>query len=476
MRYPLLICAILFSALSFSQTKLWSLAECIEYAHENNLTIQRSSLDLKSADLQRDAATANLFPNLNFNGGYFWQFGQSIDPITNTRRDGNRQTSSITLSSNWVLFDGLQNIKWMRQAKLDHLAAVYNLEAIKNDISLNIASAYLQVILNKQIYEVAENQLKISESQMNRSQKLYEAGSIAKGEFLQVQAQMARDDQSVIAAKNNVDISMLQLIQMLQLESYEGFDIVIPDLSDPDNVLLNYTPKQIYDVALGNQPSIKSSEVMVESAEKQLQISKGQFSPTISLQAQVNSNASQDLLRATGTGYATNPIGTVGNANPDPNALVYSLPYLTATGYENYPFFDQFGDNINQFVGINLQVPIFNRFQVRNNVRNSEIQLDRAMVDLELTKNDLRQTIERAYADAFASLKTFRASEKSLEATEENWKYAQKRYEQGAMNQFEYENTRNQFLNATAEMLQSKYDYIFKIKVLEFYLTNNITL
>ena len=431
---------------------------------------------MRSAELQQDAATANLFPNLNFNGGYFWQFGQSIDPITNTRRAGNRQTSSITLSSNWVLFDGLQNIKRIRQTKLDHLASVYNLEAIKNNISLNIASAYLQVLLNKQISEVAENQLKISENQTNRSKKLYESGSIPKGEYLQVQAQMARDEQSVIAAKNNVDISTLQLIQLLQLQSYDGFDIVMPDLSNPDNALLNYTPTEIYDVALGNQPSIKSSEVMVESAEKQLQMSKGQYSPTISLQAQVNSNASQDRFRATGTSYSTSPIGTVGDANPDPTAVVYSLPYLTATGYEDYPFFDQFGDNLNQFVGVNIQVPIFNRFQVRNDIRNSKIQLDRAMVDLELSKNDLRQTIERAYTDAYASLKTFRASETSLEANGENWKYAQKRFEQGAMNQFEYENTRNQYLNATAEMLQSKYDYIFKIKVLEFYLTNNITL
>ena len=448
MRYTLLACALTLSFFTFGQQKLWTLQDCIEYAHQNNLTVKRTELDMLSAELQRDAATANLFPNLNFNGGYFWQFGQSIDPITNVRRDGDRQTSSITLSSNWVLFDGLQNIKWIRQSKLDHLAAVYNLEAIKNDISLNIASAYLQVILNKQIFEVAENQLKISESQMNRSKKLFEAGSIPKGEYLQVQAQMARDDQSVIAAKNNVDISTLQLIQLLQLESYEGFDIVVPDLSNPDNALLNYTPTEIYDVALGNQPSIKTSVVMVESAEKQLEISKGQYSPTISLQAQVNSNASQDLPRATGTVDAYGIIGYTeeGGAQGPGNPIYTTQPQTFATGFEDYPFFDQFGDNVNQFVGINLQVPIFNRFQVRNNVRNSEIQLDRAMVDLELTKNDLRQTIERAYADAYASLKTFRASETSLEATEENWKYAQKRYEQGAMNQFEYENTRNQYL------------------------------
>lgn len=474
MRYTLLACALALSFFSFGQNKLWTLQDCIAYALENNLTIKRNSLDLRSAEISKDASVANLFPDLNFSGGYFWQFGLSIDPTTNVRTPGNRQTSSYTLSSNWVIFDGLKNYKQITQARMDYMASLYNLDAIKNDISLNIASAYLQVILNKQILEIADNQLKISVSQKNRSQKLYDAGSIPKGEYLQIQAQMARDDQSVIAAKNNLDISILQLAQLLQLDSYDGFDIVVPDLSDPDNALLNYTPKEIYEIALGNQPIIKGSEMAVESATKRVQISKGDYYPRLSVSGQINSNAAEGIPRATGSATSYVPVGSL---TPGGTDYVWSTQQQTfATGFEDYPFLDQFGDNINQFVGLNLQIPIFNRLQVKNTVQNSELQLQRAMVDLESTKNDLRQTIERAYADAYASLKTFRASETSLEANEENWKYAQKRYDQGAMNQFEYENTRNQYLNATAEMLQSKYDYIFKIKVLEFYLTNNITL
>lgn len=470
-KFILALGAFLFSLFSFSQTKLWSLQECIEYAFENNLTIRQNELSLKSTDLAKDAAMANLYPNLNLGGGYFWQFGQSIDPITNVRVAGNRQTSSYTLSSSWIVFDGMQNVKRIQQSRLDYMASVYNLDAIKNDISVNIASSYLQVLLNKQILEVAENQYAISKNQLIRNKKLFDAGSIAKGDYLLAQAQVASDEQSVVAAQNNVTINLLQLAQLLQLKDIEGFDILVPTLKDPDNALLNYTAKEIYDIAILNQAVIKSAELNVQSAEKTVGISKGGYSPTISVSGQINSNAAGDRQRTTST---MEEYGVIGSITPGGSDYVYTLqPYTFVTGSETYPFIDQFSDNINQFVGINLQIPIFNRFQTRNNVRNSQLQLESAMVDLEVRKNNLRQTIERAYTDALASLKSFRAAETSLAANEESWEYAQKRYEQGAMNQFDYERTRNQYLNAKAQQLQSKYEYIFKVKVLEFYLTNN---
>jgi outer membrane protein len=457
-----------------AQQKQWTLQECIEYAFENNLTIQQNELNLRSADIAKDAAMANLLPDLNLGGGYFWQFGFSIDPITNVRRPGNRQTSSVTLSSQWVIFDGMQNYNQISKARLDHMASVYNLESIKNDISLNIAASFLQILLNKQVLEVAQNQLQISAKQMERNQKLFEAGAIPKGDFLQFEAQYAADEQSVVAAENNRDISLLQLAQLLQLDDYTGFDIITPTLANPDNALLNYTPQQIYDIALGNQPIIRSAEVNVQSAEKQVGIAKGGYSPVVSLSGQINSNAAGDRTRTTESINTYVPIGSVG---PGTNQLVYALePQDVPIATEPYPFITQFGDNINQFVGINLQVPIFNRLSTRNNVQNSELQLQQNILQLEVQKNTLRQTIERAYTDALASLKNFNAAQKSLEANEESWDYAQKRFEEGGMNIFDYDNTRSRYLNATAQMLQSKYDYIFKVKVLQFYLTNNITL
>lgn len=479
MKHILVLGIFIISLQAAAQNKQWTLQECIAYAHENNLTIKQSELNLKSTDLAQDAAKAFLLPNLNFGGGYFWQFGLSIDPTTNTRSPGSRQTASYTVSSSWVLFDGLQNIKSIQRAKLDYMASVYNLEDIKNDISINIASGYLQVLLNKQIYEVAENQLKISERQLVRNKKLFEAGSIPKGDYLLVQAQMASDDQSVIAAKNNLDLSLLALAQILQLDEVEGFDIETPELDDPDSQLLSYTPKEIYDIALGNQPGIKRAETTVESAEKGVGISKGNYAPVVSLTGQINSNYAQDAIQY--ETFTVNRITTLTDENGSTDPADFTYISSEAAAYdpstiESIPFFNQFSNNLNQFVGVNVQIPIFNNFQIRNDVLNSRINLERAMVDLETEKNNLRQTIERAYADANASLKTFKASEKSLEANEESWEYAQKRYEQGAMNQFDYERTRNLYLNSVAGLLQSKYEYIFKVKVLEFYLTNNITL
>ncbi len=474
MKYFVTLSLLVISATSFAQVKQWSLEECISYAHENNLTIQQTALDIESTELQKDAAVANLLPNLNLNGGYYWNFGFSINPITNTRQPGNRQTSSFTLSSTWVVFDGMQNLKQISKSRLDHMAALYNLEAIKNDISINIASGYLQVLLNKQIVQVAENQFEISNKQLDRNKILFEAGSIPKGDYLQVQAQVASDEQSVIAAKNNLSISLLQLSQLLQLEDFTAFDILTPELQNPDNELLKYSPNEIYKTAETNQPMIKNAELRVESAEKQVGISRGQYSPTLAIQGQINSNASQSLLRTTETVTEYGAVGTVTQGGTD---YVWTLePVTFITGQETYPFFDQFEDNVNQYIGINLQVPIFNRMQTKNAVGNSQIRLEQERLSLETQKNNLRQTIQRAYADAYASLKSFKAAEKSLEANEENWEYAQKRYEQGAMNQFDYENTRNSYLNAVSQQLQSKYDYIFKVKVLEFYLTNSITL
>jgi outer membrane protein len=474
MKYIFVIGIVCVSFSANAQQKVWSLQECIDYAFENNLTIQQNELSLRSAEISKDVAVANLFPNLNFSGGYFWQFGFNIDPITNQRLRGDRQTSSVTLSSQWVIFDGLQNYKQISKARLDYMASLYNLESIKNDIGLNIVSSFLQILLNKQVVAVAQNQLAISDKIMQRNQKLYEAGAIPKGDFLQFEAQYASDEQSLIAAQNNLDLSKLQLAQLLQLEDVSDFDIVTPQIESTDNTLLNYTPQEIYEVSKVNQPTIKNAEINVQAAQMQVGIAKAGFAPVVSLSGQINSNAAGDFLRVTNT--ATD-YGIIGSTQPGGGDFIYTLqPVDFPLAFETYPFFDQFRNNINQFVGINVQVPIFNRLSTRSNVQSAELQLEQNMLQLEQQKNALRQTIQRAYTDALASLKNYKAAEKSLEANQESWDYAQKRLEEGALNIFEFENTRSRYLNATAQVLQSKYDYIFKIKVLEFYLTNALTL
>lgn len=472
--------AVILSALALPglSQDLWSLDKCINYAFEHNIQVQQSELQIENAKVSKEASWANVFPNLNLNTGYFWTFGKSIDPITNVRLDRDQQTSSLTLSSNWIVFDGLQNVNNIQRAKIDYLAAVYDLESMKNDIALQVTSQYLQVLLNKEVKEIATSQYDISVKLLNRTEQLYEAGSVAKSELLQVQARLASDDQSIVAAENNEMLGLLTLSQLLQLDSVSQFDIVIPELNLPDNYLMLMSANDIYNQSVERQPDYKSAQLNVESAQSSLAISKGAWYPTLSVQAQINTNYANSVMQA-----ATDPI-TVYSPNlqysdptdPTSDPIVIPQQRQIATEFESKPFGTQYTDNVNQFVGLNLRIPIFNNFNVRSNVRNSKIQLANAELNLKSTQLDFKQTVERAHADAKASYKSYLASQKSVESNEESWNYAQKLKTEGAMNQYDYENARFQYLQSVSNMLQAKYDYIFKIKVLEFYLNSTITL
>ena len=378
---------------------------------------------------------------------------------------------------NWVVFNGLQNYKSIDKAGIDHMVAIYNLESMKNDIALQVTSQYLQVLLNKEVLIIAEKQYDISVKLLTRTERLYAAGSVAKSELLQVQARLASDDQSIVAAQNNELLALLQLAQMLQIDSTDGFDVVIPELNLPDTYLMAVSVEEIYSQALGLQPSIKSAELNVESASSSLSISKGAIYPSLSVQAQVNTNYANTVQQASSTALYYSP--NLQYVNPtDPTSGLVAVPVerTVPLSLENKNFGSQYGDNLNQYVGLNLSIPIFNNLRVRSGVRNSKVQLLNAELNLSNERLQFKQTIQRAHADAKASYKSYLAAEKATESNSESWEYAQKLKNEGAMNQYDYENARFQYLQSVSTMLQAKYDFIFKIKVLEFYLNNTVTL
>ncbi len=461
--------------------ELWTLEECMKYAFENNLQIQQTSLSIDQARVNSNAAKASVVPNVNFQTGYFWQFGSYIDPVTNVRNLGglNAQTNSSTLSANWTLFGGLDNYNAIKQSKIDYMVATYNLEAMRNDVAINIAGQYLQVLFNKEVVNINSLVLENSEKLFLQTKKRYDAGAVAKGDLLQIEAQKASDEQALVSAENTLDLSILQLVQTLQLDTLEGFDIVAPELELPDSYLMSMTPDAIYDQALDLQPNVKSAEYSVESSEFAVNRSKSGYMPSLTLTGQLNSNYS---TRTQGFKNETVdvPAAPVGEAiTPAGNFPVISYPYqttLTVPSDVTPDFGTQYSNNFNQFVGFNLQVPIFNNLAVRRNVSNSKLQLENNRVAYEQTKMEFRQTVRRAHSDALASYKSYQSSVKSVESNKESFTYAEKRREQGAISQYEYENARILYLNAISQQLQSKYDYIFKIKVLEFYLSNNMSL
>lgn len=464
---------LLFLSCTFSiyaQQKQWKLDECVNYAIENNLQVKQSALQAKISHNNNSQAKWDYLPSVSAGGNYGLNSGLNIDPVTNQISRLNRQTIFASVNASWVVYDGGRKINSIAQSNYNYLASMYDLEQMKNDIRLNVASAFLQILLNKEILDVALEQERVTLLQVNRMTKLVNAGSNPKGDLLQLEAQLARDRQNKIAAENNVTISKLQLGNLLQLENPADFDVIDPEIGEPDARLIARDPEGIVLTALENQPSVKGAETRVLSGEEGIDLSRSVYLPTISVSGSINSSYS-DQIRSFNPNGQLDPV-TIGVVDGTTTSVIAFQPQGT---FENVSFADQFNDNVNQSFGVGLSVPIFNNNQ-RYSIQNAKLNLELAKANLDQVKNTLRQTIYQAHADAKASYNSYLAATKAVDASEESFKYAQERYKVGALNQFDYENSKNSLAAAVSERARAKYDYIFKIKVLEFYLTNQVKL
>jgi len=451
----------------------WTLQECVSQAIEHNITIQQAKLNAELANNNLDVSQWSYAPNLNFGTNYFWNFGLNIDPVTNQISRQTRQTANFNLSSNWSVYEGGRKYKTIARNNNSLLAARLDYEAAKNDISLNVASVYLQILLNKEIELVALEQIRISDLQVRRTEKMVATGSLARGDLLQLEAQLARDQQNLIASQNNVKLSRLQLANLLLIEDPANFDISSPEIAMPAATLISSSPAGIYSTAKENQPNVKSAEIKEKVSKQNISIAQSSYLPTLSLIAQVGTNYSDQIPNITGATDVLLPVGQV----PSTGEIVTSISPRSIPTIDGIQAFNsQISDNLNEVVGINFSVPIFSRMAVRNSVQNAKINADIARLNLEQTKNTLKQTIYQAHADAKASYEQYKAAETSVKASQEAFDYAQQRFEVGAINQLDFESAKNNLASAKSQFSQAKYDYIFKIKVLEFYLTNQVAL
>ncbi len=472
----LLLLLLAVSKPAYSQSVIpqqWSLQECISHAIEHNITIQQAKLNADLASNNLDVSQWSYAPSLNFGTNYFWNFGLNIDPVTNQISRQTRQTANFNLSSNWSVYEGGRKYKTIARDNNSLRAARLDYEAAKNDISLNVASLYLQILLNKEIELVALEQVRISDLQVRRTEKMVEAGSLPKGDLLQLKAQLARDQQSLIASQNNVKLTRLQLANILLIQDPSDFDISSPEIALPAATLISSSPEGIFSTAKEKQPNVKSAQIKEEVSKQNIAIAQSSYLPTLSLIAQVGTNYSDQIPNITGAREEVLPIGLV----PSTGEVVTTLsPQQIPTVDGIQPFSSQIGDNLNEVVGINFSVPIFSRMTVRNQVQNAKINADIARLNLEQTKNSLKQTIYQAHADAKAAFEQYKAAETSVNASQEAFAYAKQRFEVGAINQLDFESAKNNLASAKSQFSQAKYDYIFKIKVLEFYLTNQVAL
>lgn len=459
----MLVCNITIQA----QSKKWTLEECVTYAIQNNISIKQSELDSKMALIDKKSAVGRFLPSLNASASHSWNIGLNQDITTGLLQNKTTQFTSAGANVGIDIYRGLQNQNTLRKANLSIVAAKYQLVKMQEDVALNVANAFLQVLFNKENLKVQKEQLRINEKQYARSEELVKAGSIPRGDLLDVKATLALNNQNVITAENSLLISKLSLSHLLQLKDFENFDVVDDtDVKDANNIMAQ-TPSAIYEKAFEGRTELKIARTNLEIAEKNVAIAKGAFQPTLQGFYSFNSRVAYSD-RVTGViPNASNPTSIVGFVEGT-NQNVLSPNFTRVLG-NPAPFFDQFNTNKGQSFGMQLSVPVFNGFSARNNVERSKVSLERSKIAVEQQNLDLQRNVYTAFADAKGALNAYESSVAALEARQGAYNYATEKYSVGLMNSFDFNQSQTLLTNAQSEVLRTKYDYIFKIKILEFY-------
>ncbi len=457
-------------AFALQGQELWTLESCVQHALENNIQIKQQQLGVEMASENLLQSQANRFPNLNANASHGYNFGRTIDQFTNEFATERVQFNNFNIGSGMTLFGGFQVHNSIQQSSMELEASRYDVETMENDISLAVASAYLQILFSMELLEIARNQLDITQQQVDRTARLVDAGTLPMGSLFTVQAQLAGEEVQVVNAGNQLDIAYLNLAQLLDLDNPEELRIVVPDITILPGDDLAFSPMQVFNSAVQTQPQVKAADFRVASAEKGLQIARGGRSPMLSIRGSYGtgfSGASREVIDV--IPGEPQQIGETATGVP---VFAPSFEYDTRMK----PFRDQLSDNLNRSIGLYLTIPIFNNFQTRTAIGRSRISLENAKLSHQLVRDQLFKTIQQAHADAQAALKRYLASEKNVEALEESFRYTEQRFNVGLLNVLEYNDAKNRLTNAQSEMLQSKYDYVFREKILDFYTGIPITL
>lgn len=424
---------------SQAQQKKWTLEECVAYALENNISVKQSELDVRVSEIGKKDAIGSFLPTLSGSSSYSWNIGLVQEPVTFNAVTSTSRTLTGSIGSNITLYNGLRNLNQLYRSNLEIVARQYQLEKMKDDISLLVANSFLQILFNKENLKVLISQKEITEQQLQRTQDLVDAGALPRGDLLEVQATMASQDQQIVNAENAIELSKISLAQILLIEDYQYFDIADSDYIVPEPIILQQSANTIVEKAKETRYDIKIAEANSDLAAYDLKIAKGAFQPTLS--------------------------GFYG----------FSTNYFTSELFEMPDFRSQISDNKGHNFGFQLNIPIFNGWAVRNNVGRNRVNLERSKFQLEQANLDLETAVYQAYNDARGALKAYQASEKTLAAREEAFLYSRERYNVGLLNAFDFNQSQNLYESAQSDVLRAKYDYTFKLKVLEFYFGIPIT-
>jgi len=434
-KFLVVIAFIAFSFSGMSQKK-WDLKEAVEYALKNNISIKKGELTIEKANQNIIGAKGNFLPNLNASSGANLNFGSTIDPVSNGRISSTSFSSSYRINSGVTVFNGFRLLNTYKSNQLNLLGNQLDLQRIKDDISLNVVNSYLNILFAKEKLAVAKVQAEISKKQIEVAKNQVDAGSKPKGELLNAQSAYANDLQTVVSLENTLDIALLGLAQLLQVDP-NNFDVAKIDVGAPSASLMFKSPDAVYKKAVETRPEILSAKLQGEYGDLQIAIAKSGFLPSVTASASAGTN--------------------------------FSHRFTIFQGQQNDYFFKQLNDNFGYGIGLSVNIPIFNRFQNKVNLNRAIIDKEDSKLNLENAKLSLQQTIQRAFLDAKAALKSYEAARLSLDAQQEAFKNAQQRYTFEAITSFEFDQVRNRLVNAESTLIRAKYDYVFKSKVLKFY-------
>ena len=457
----LFIFAIQFS--DAQATEKWTLEKCIDYALRNNLQVREAGITSRLSGADHLQSKLNLLPTIDANVSYSDNFGSGLNAQTFTFAPGNSQDLQFQLSANMPLFTGLQQIYNVQKAKYDFLATKYDYENAQKNIALNVASSYLQILLNQEIVKVAEKQKELTIAQHDIVQNKIKAGALPEAAIYDVESQMGRDEVNVVNAKNAVDLAILALEQILQLKTEEEKTFVVdaPEVK-ADNMadIASLVALDVYNYALMNQPSIKSADARIMSANATQKISYGGLSPTLAGFANISTSYFSQDQRV--SKYDT--------------LLVGGYPISLPAEYSKVPFSQELNNNFRQVVGLQLDIPLFSKGTKLINIQKAKLQVQLRRLQLDDAKTQLRSDIETAYANAKAAAGSYLANKKSLEASQKAYQSTESRYKAGIASNFDLQQAKDNLISAESEMVKAKYTYVFRMKILDFYQGKAITL
>ena len=459
----LLALALLYGILPLHAQESWDWYKCLDHAMQNNIRIKLNQINIALADIQQKQDKLAFTPSVNASGSYNTAVGRTVDLTTYQFVTKPVQTGNLQVSLNQPIFEGLRNFHTLKKSNLDFEAARLDHEALKEEVSLQVMNAYLNVLQSEEQLEQAKNQLVRTKEQYQINQNLVESGALAERMLVDLEAQLAADEYNTVIIQQQVDLAYMALKTVLQLDQNREIKIASPNIPDEVNLQALDPISDIYRDALGIRPEIKSGNTRISSAQKAIKIAKSAYYPSLSFFTAAQTNVSDQFTDRVFTDTILTPIGFVsGSGEP-------VLTLLPESRIDRVPISNQFSNNFSFAIGINLSIPIYNKRSFYFNTQRSRLSLAQAELNQESLEFVLMNNIKEAHLKANGSSENYKAAIKNSSAAEKSFAFAEERAQNGAISQLEVNLAQSNLFIAKSRVIQAKYEYLFNLKVLDFY-------